>query len=111
MQQSAIDQAMAAGLPVTCATCYHYHRGNPFCDQPCGGPGMGLDFPCYNGPIPKEKFVERCLICGGDRIAFHIILGEGKTKYSLCKKHSRVYAYVGAAEGKVKHPVTLIAVP
>jgi hypothetical protein len=70
-----------------------------------------MDFPCYDGPIPKEKFVERCLICGSDRVEFHIVLGEGKTKLSLCKKHRDVFTYVGAAEGKVKHPVTLIAIP
>jgi len=79
--------------------------------EECGGPGIGRDFPSYAGDIPREKFAERCLVCGGNCIEFHIVLGEGKTKFSLCRKHRKVFAYVGAAKGKVKHPVKLIAIP
>lgn len=112
MDQEAITKAQKQGAPVTCATCRHFHIGNGQCGQTdCGGPGVGRDFPCYDGPIPREKFVERCLVCGGDKIEFHIILGEGKTKYSLCRKHRKVFTYVGAGEGKIKHPVRLIAIP
>jgi len=77
----------------------------------CGGPGVGRDFPTYDGPIPRESFIERCLVCGGPNVEFHIVLEGGKTRFALCKKHRKVFAHVGAAEGKLKHPVKLIAVP
>ena len=112
MNQAAIAQAMAGGAPVTCATCRHFHEGNMHCGRTeCGGPGVGRDFPSYDGPIPRDRFVERCLVCGNSEVAFHVVLGEGKTKYSLCRTHRRVYNYVGSLEGKIKHPVTLIAIP
>ena len=112
MDRAAISWAMSQGAPVTCATCRHFHEGNMRCGKPnCGGPGVGRDFPDYDGPIPRERFVERCLVCGGENIEFHIALGGDKTKFALCKKHRKVFAYVGAAEGKLKHHVKLIAVP
>lgn len=76
----------------------------------CGGPASGRDYPSYNGPIPREKFIERCLVCGDGDVAFHIILGEGKTKFGLCKGHRKVFDHVGAHEGAISHPVVLVAV-
>jgi hypothetical protein len=112
MDQAAISWALSQGAPVTCATCRHFHEGNMHCAQPeCGGPGVGRDFPIYDGPIPRSKFIERCLVCGGDRIEFHIVMGEDKTKFALCKKHRNTYSHVGAPEGKLRHPVKLIAIP
>ena len=112
MDQSAMAEAMAKGAPITCASCRHFHEGNMYCGKTeCGGPGSGNDFPLYDGPIPREKFAERCLICGNGEVQFNIVLGEGKTKYSLCAKHRQVFEYVGEAPGQIKHPVTLIAVP
>ena len=111
MDQKAIAWAQKQGAPITCATCRHFHAGNGHCGQDCGGPGVGRDFPCYDGPVPREKFVERCLVCGSGKIEFHIVLGEGKTKFSLCKKHRRVFDHVGANEGEIKHPVKLIVIP
>ena len=106
-----MNWAMSQGAPVTCATCHHFHEGNMQCSKTeCGGPGMGRDFPSYDGPIPREKFVERCLVCGTGKVVFHIVLGEGQTKYALCKKHRKVFEHVGAKEGRIKHPVRLIAV-
>lgn len=112
MDPAAISWAMSQGAPITCATCRHFHEGNMRCGQvECGGPGVGRDFPLYEGPIPREKFIERCLVCGEGKVEFHIVLGEGKTKFALCKKHRKVFEHVGAAEGQIKHPVKLIAVP
>ena len=111
MQQSAVEQAMAEGAPTTCATCRHYHEGNKRCGQDaCGGPASGLDFPSYDGPIPRENWVERCLICG-DGNAGYLIVGL-PTKLSLCRKHRKVYQHVGArSPGDLKHPVTVLAIP
>ena len=113
MDQVAISWALSQGAPITCATCRHFHEAKDMrCGQTeCGGPGIGRDFPLYDGPIPRENFVERCLVCGGDRVEFHIVLDGDKTRFSLCKKHRKVFAHVGAAAGKVKHPVKLIAIP
>lgn len=112
MDQAAISWAMSQGAPVTCATCRHFHEGNMHCGQTeCGGPSAGRDFPNYDGPIPRRRFVERCLICGSGEIAFLIVLSEGKTKFSLCKRHKKVFEYVGAAEGKINRPVKLVALP
>ena len=111
MDEAAIRWAMNSGAPVTCATCRHFHEGNMRCGKTeCGGPGRGRDFPDYDGPIPREKFVDRCLICGVGDVAFHIVMGPDKTTYALCKKHRRVYDHVGTQEGEIKHPVRLIAI-
>jgi hypothetical protein len=111
MNQDSIAQAMRAGAPISCATCRFFHEGNAHCGKTeCGGPGSGRDFPLYEGPIPREKFAERCLICGDGKVKFLIALGVDKTKFGLCKKHRTVFDHVGAREGEIKLPVTLIAV-
>jgi hypothetical protein len=111
MNQDAISWAMQQGAPISCATCRFFHEGKMHCNKSdCGGPASGRDFPCYEGPIPREKFVERCLICGTGETAFHIVLGEGKTKFALCMKHRKIFNHVGTTEGSVQLPVRLIAV-
>lgn len=112
MNQDAVNWALSQGAPITCATCRHFHEGNMRCGQTeCGGPGSGKDFPLYDGPIPRAKFVERCLVCGTGDVKFHIVMGTDQAKYALCKKHRKVFEHVGAPEGRVKHPVALIAIP
>lgn len=112
MNEEAIAWAMSQGAPVTCATCRFFHEGNMHCGKTeCGGPGIGRDFPSYDGPIPRERFVERCLICGDVDIKFHIVMGNDKTKFSLCAKHRKAFAHVGSPEGTIKHPVRLISLP
>lgn len=112
MNQESIDWALRNGAPVTCATCRHFHEGNMHCGKTeCGGPGAGRDFPSYDGPIPREKFVERCLVCGSSEIKFYVMVPGSTTKFSLCKKHRKVYQHVGAAEGGLQHPVRIIALP
>ena len=112
MDAFAIAKAQREGAPITCATCVYYHEGNGSCGKTeCGGPGMGRDFPLYEGPIPREKLVERCLVCGSNEIAYHVVMGGDKTKFSLCKKHRKVYDQVGAAPGRLKLPVKTIAIP
>jgi len=111
MDQAAIAWAMTNGAPVTCATCRHFHAGNMVCGQAtCGGPGVGRDFPNYDGPIPRDRLVERCLVCGEGNIAYHIVMSDSLTKFSLCKQHRKVFDHTGAPEGQIKHPVRLIAV-
>ena len=69
-----------------------------------------MDFPCYNGPIPRERLVERCLACGsGDTT--HLIAGLA-TKFALCKKHKDLYKYVGQPNpDAVRLPVVTIKLP
>ena len=76
----------------------------------CGGPGSGRDFPSYSGPIPRDKFVERCLVCGGSDIGYMIV--GLPTKFGLCEKHKNVFHYVGQGDpDKLKLPVSVIAIP
>ena len=110
MNRKEIDRAMREGAPLTCATCAHYHQGNSFCGKTeCGGPGAGRDFPIYDGPIPRERFVERCLICGGGNVEY-LVVGLD-TKFGLCRKHRKVYNYVGQGDpDKMQFSVKVIAI-
>lgn len=109
MQQFAISNALSAGAPVTCATCRLFHEGNGFCGKTdCGGPSAGRDFPSYEGPIPRTRFVERCLVCGSGEIKYQI--AGLPTKFSLCKKHRGVFDHI-QPDTVLKHPVTIIALP
>ena len=86
-----IIRAMQNGAPVTCATCPRYHNGGGLCGmQTWGGPLLGRDFPDYNGLIPRERFVDRCLVCGSDKPRFGII--GLPTKFSLCAKHKKLFS-------------------
>lgn len=107
MQEEAIAEAMQAGAPTTCATCVHWHANNGYCGiETCGGPPRGRDFPDYEGPIPREKFVERCLICGDGNIT-HMIVGLG-TKFSLCWRHRKVFEKLSPIPDQIDHTVTVI---
>lgn len=111
IQPHAIAWAMAQGAPITCATCPFFHEGNMHCGKTeCGGPTEGKDFPLYDGPIPREKFIERCLVCG-DGDPRYMITGLD-TKFGLCKKHRKVFDHITSADpGKVNYPVRVIALP
>lgn len=114
MNPIAIQQAMADGAPLTCASCRHFHEGNGFCGRAntCGGPARGLDFPDYDGPVPSDKFTTWCLVCGGGSPAYLIVLGEGKKRFALCKKHKNVYDHINPPNpDEIKHPVMVIALP
>jgi hypothetical protein len=110
VQQFAVEKALSEGAPITCATCRFYHEGNGHCGQDeCGGPGGGRDFPSYDGPIPREKLVERCLVCGSTDTRF-VIVGL-PTKFSLCAKDKDVFQFVGSPDNSpLKHPVTVVAI-
>lgn len=109
MDPRALAKAMAQGAPITCATCKFFHEGNGFCGKSaCGGPGAGRDFPLYDGPIPRDKFADRCLVCGDGNVEF-LIVGLN-TKFGLCRRHRKVFEHVGQGDpDKMKHPVNLIA--
>ena len=111
MQEDSIAKALADGSPISCATCPLYHQGNGYCGKSeCGGPGAGKDFPDYAGPIPRERFVDCCLVCGSNKPCY-LIIGL-PTKFALCKKHRKVYDYVGhASPDQLKYPIRIIALP
>jgi len=98
---------------MTCATCPSFHEGNMHCGiAECGGPGIGRDFPSYTGPIPRESFSDRCLVCGSGKISC-LITGL-PTRFALCTTHKSVYNHVGGGGGGadgIKIPVTTIALP
>ena len=110
MNPLAMARAMDQGAPITCATCRHFHENKANCgQQTCGGPTLGRDFPDYDGPIPREKLVERCLVCGARNTEFRIAGLD--TKLSLCRKHKKVYDYIGTPlPDQIKHPVVVLAV-
>ncbi len=110
MNPRAMARALDQGAPISCATCRHFYEGNSHCkQQECGGPTLGRDFPSYDGPIPRDKFVERCLVCGHGNPGFRIV--GLATKFSLCRKHRKVYDHIGTpSPDQLKHPVTVIAV-
>jgi len=111
MHPNDVEKALAEGVPITCSTCRFFYEGNGFCGKTdCGGPGAGRDFPIYDGPIPRENFADRCLVCGGDSPQYLIVGLE--TKFALCKKHRKIYNYVGQEDpDKLKHPVRVISLP
>ena len=108
-----VVKALQHGAPITCATCKPFHEKNGFCGVvTCGGPVFGRDFPNYDGAIPRERFVERCLACGSPDTRFAII--GLPTKFSLCTKHEKIFSDVSAPSfdgGHVLHPVIVIAHP
>lgn len=108
MQEDSIQKAITSGAPITCATCKYFHEGNMFCGKDeCGGPASGRDFPLYNGPIPRENFADRCLICGSGEL--YCLIVNLKTKFALCKKHRRVYQHIESQSG-LRLPVTTITI-
>lgn len=111
MRQESIDWALAQGAPITCATCRFFHEGNMVCGKTeCGGPSAGRDFPSYDGPIPREKLVDRCLVCGSAEPKF-LIVGLD-TKFALCKKHRKTYDHVGNQEpDSIRLPVLVVELP
>ena len=91
-----IKEAVASGLPVTCATCNYYHearlKGLPGCGKmACGGPIIGRDFPDYKGQITKEKLNSICLICGDGLITHRIIIPGKEQQFALCNTHKNSF--------------------
>jgi len=111
MEFEVIERTLAKGVPLTCASCKLYYEGDGHCGrmQTCGGPLAGRDFPDYDGPIPKEKFVEVCLICGNPK-APYLIVGL-TTKFALCAAHQSIYDKIPASEGVIARPVNTLAKP
>ena len=110
MNEESIRWAMNAGAPVTCATCKFFHEGEMRCGKTeCGGPTRGRDFPSYDGPIPRDKFADRCLICGAGSVQF-LIVGL-PTKFALCKNHRDVFSHITANPGEINYPVRIVATP
>lgn len=92
----AIDKdAVSAGFPITCASCDYFQSaqkaGADDCGRmmTCGGPIFGRNFPDYKGPLTPEIMEKICLICGSDRVEFHIL--AGLRRFSLCTRHRSIF--------------------
>ena len=52
---------------------------------------MGRTFPDYAGPIEREWFASRCLVCGRSEIGYQIIIPDEPTRFGLCSEHFTVF--------------------
>lgn len=89
-----IADAVKNGMPISCATCTHFYRaqalGQESCGKTqCGGPIVGRDFPDYSGQLPRSKFSTICLMCGTDKIAYHVAVKEAR--FGLCEEHKDTF--------------------
>jgi hypothetical protein len=88
--QQAQD-AIRLGFPITCATCEHLYiawdKQADDCGKTatCGGPIFGRNYPDYKGPLTPEAMERLCLICGSDKIDFHVLVG--RRRFGLCVSH------------------------
>jgi hypothetical protein len=89
--QDTIERELLAGFNIFCATCSFHHealdKGLYSCiEKTCGGPLKGLSFPTYNGPIPRDRFKDICLLCGSPEDLKRAIYVQGQHIFSLCHK-------------------------
>ena len=98
LDEARLEQEIAAGVNVICATCQHHWegkaRGQGSCgDTSCLGPAKAGIFPNYKGSILREKFPYFCLRCLNPRITFQVIV-DGTPAFGLCQKHWRTFEFL-----------------
>lgn len=85
--------SLSKGWGIFCATCPHLYKGielslDGCVKVGCGGPIRGLDFPDYDGVIPRASFGDICLVCGRPESST-LVFVKGKHTFSLCDEHKR----------------------
>lgn len=79
------------GFAAPCALCRHLRsalaRGADECGMVCGGPPSGRDFPVYEGPVPRDRLVAICFVCGDESEAA-VSVGGG-APLGACGRHAR----------------------
>lgn len=75
-------------LPIFCSTCTRAKPGrNPICNaKRCGSPFARLDFPEYQGPIPKHVWSSWCFVCGNASDAAVQVHGSERY-FGICMEH------------------------
>lgn len=85
----------ARGFSAVCSLCRHMHRadavGNDQCGKTCGSPLYGLDFPEYDGPVPRSALSKACFVCGQPSNAGAIRPGW-RGMVGVCSAHSELIA-------------------
>lgn len=85
-----LQQAVASGLSIVCATCTKYHRaierGLDKClaVNGCGSPIVGDTFHEYEGPI--QDFLKFCFVCGQDSKKAVAVKGHAR-RIGVCMLH------------------------
>lgn len=106
---------MAQGLPITCSSCFHLNNATWRCDRKdtCGGPMTGRDFPEYHGVLSRERFQERCLVCGEGKLSHSMLVGN--TRFGLCVAHVAIFRTLKSPTGHITDriipPPTIIELP
>jgi hypothetical protein len=92
---------MGKGLPITCASCFHLNTAVWKCDRKdtCGGPMVGRDFPDYEGVLNRDRFQERCLVCGGGALSHSMLIGT--TRFGLCAEHVSIFQTLKSPTGHI----------
>lgn len=88
------EAVMKHRLPIFCATCVKFKEGRaqglplPECtSRKCGSPIARMDFPDYEGPIPKANFAQWCFVCGGNSDMGVRVQGSRKV-FGICTAHA-----------------------
>jgi len=110
-----IAENVAKGYPLTCATCIHFYtakaNGKDSCGKAeCGGPIVGRDYPDYKGQIPRSKFNAICLMCGTNKIAYHVAVAGKEQRFALCEEHKDTFTGIvlNPAFGVPQNPPIII---
>lgn len=93
MDSASIMESLRKGWGIFCSTCPHLYTGldlsmDGCVKVGCGGPLRALDFPDYEGVIPRESFGAICLVCGRPDVSM-LVFVKGKHTFSLCVEHER----------------------
>lgn len=95
--EAEVKEAMKNGFTFACAMCFRLHvakarsvgKGwNVSCGETrCGGPGTGMAYPRYDGPL-GDNLVSHCVYCGtkdpGKAVS---VKGEHNRILGVCDEH------------------------
>lgn len=74
--------------------------GRETCNQDCGGPKRGRDFPLYKGPLTPGYMVDHCFVCG-EGTSLSVTTSGSNRHLGVCKRHF-IHAGIRYEELKAK---------
>ncbi len=99
-----MGEAMKSGFTFTCAMCFKLHLGKQktqgtdwnkvscmatLTGQPCGGPGVGMNYPQYEGPL-DQNLVSHCVFCGKKDPEHAVtVKADPNRLLGVCKDHMK----------------------